>query len=86
MGINAGKGVKMKESTYYNYKELVEKATATGATRDDRLALLEWFNCYGKDYWNGEYYEMDDGLRLYPVAVFDYDEGYFTDVDADIRY
>ena len=30
----------MKESNYYNYKELVEKATAAGATSEDRLALV----------------------------------------------
>lgn len=76
----------MKESTYYNYKELVKKATDTGATIDDRLALFDWFDRYGIDYWNGEYYKMDDGLRLYPVAVFDCDGDYYTIVDADIRY
>ena len=48
----------MKKSTYYNYKELVEKATATGAKIDDRLALFDWFDRYGIDYWNGEYYEI----------------------------
>ena len=76
----------MKKSSYYNYKALVEKATATGATRDDRLALLDWFDQYGIDYWEGRYYKMDDGLRLYPIYVFDYDEGYYVLVDADIRY
>ena len=76
----------MKESNYYNYKELVEKATATGATIDDRLALFDWFDRYDIDYWNGEYYQMDDGLRLYPIYAFDSNEGCFVLVDADIRY
>ena len=26
----------------------------------------EWFDHYGNDYWNGEYYDADD-LRIYPV-------------------
>lgn len=30
----------MKGATYYNYKELVEKATATGATRETGLRFL----------------------------------------------
>ena len=76
----------MKESTYYNYKELFEKATATGATRADRLALFDWFDQYSIDYWNGEYYQMDDGLRLYPIYVFDCNEGCYVIFDADIRY
>ena len=76
----------MKESTYYNYKDLVEKATATGATREDRLALFDWFDCYGIDYWNGFYYVMEDGTRLCPVYTYDYNEGCYILVDADIRY
>lgn len=76
----------MKESNYYKYKELVEKATATGATREDRLALLDWFNQYGVDYWKESYYKMDDGLTLYPIYVFDYDKGCYVLVDVDIIY
>lgn len=76
----------MKNANYYNYKELVEKATATGATRGDRIALFYWFDQYGIDYWNGQYYKIDDSLRLYPVFVFDYDEGCYNLVDANIRY
>lgn len=76
----------MKDVSYYNYKELVEKATATGATRDDRIALFDWFDRYGIDYWNGFYYAMEDGTRLCPVYVYNYDEGYYDLVDADIRY
>lgn len=75
----------MKPS-YYNYKELVEKATASGATREDRITLYKWFERYGIDYWNGKYYKMENGARLYPVCVFDYDEGYYILVDVDIRY
>ena len=76
----------MKESNYYNYKELVEKATAVGTTKEDRLALLDWFDRYGIDYWTGYYYKMDNGLRLCPVYIYDYDEGFYILVDADIRY
>ena len=82
----------MKEASYYNYKELVEKATAFGATKEDKLNLFDWFDRYGIDYWRGEYYAMEDGTRLYPIyqGVGEQDEdGDFDDyevVDAEIRF
>ena len=77
---------------YYNYKELAEKATAYGATKEDRINLFNWFECYGRDYWNGEHYTMENGVRLCPIyqGVGEPDaDGGFDDyeiVDAEIRF
>lgn len=29
--------------------------------------LGEWFNLYGRDYWNGECYHVDQDNNLYPI-------------------
>lgn len=56
----------------YSYEELLN-AVKTAATEENVNALGEWFNSYGMDYWNGEYYDAD-GIRIYPV---------YTEVDED---
>ena len=77
---------------YYNYNELKEKATAFGATKEDRINLFNWFECYGRDYWNGEHYVMGNGARLCPIyeGVGEPDEdGCFDDyevADAEIKF
>lgn len=49
----------------YSYSELLE-AVKANATPDNVDALGEWFEQYGDQFWNGEYYDAD-GLRLFPV-------------------
>ena len=49
--------------SYYDYPELRAKAVQTRAQADID-ALGEWFANYGSDFWNGEYYDAEDGLRL----------------------
>jgi hypothetical protein len=58
-------------ASYYEYEELRAAAAAPGANQADIDALGEWFNQHGSMYWNGEYYDADDGLRLYPVYKWD---------------
>ena len=58
----------------YSYEELRAAATADGATEQDVNALGEWFERYGQTCWNGEYYDADDGLRLFPVVAWDDEE------------
>lgn len=48
---------------YYSYQELREKALS--GNQDDVNALGYWFNSYGSDYWNGEYYDAD-GFQVVP--------------------
>jgi len=53
---------------YYDYNELRQRAIDGDANDVD--ALGEWMENYGRRYWNGEYYDLGDGLRLYPFADF----------------
>lgn len=52
-------------ANYYEYEELRKKALS--GNQEDINALGEWFEQYGDRYWNGEYYNADDGMRLFPV-------------------
>lgn len=70
----------------YNYEELKEKAMAVNATKEDRMALLNWFENYGNMYWNGECYNIENGYGLYPVCeLYDEENNLFDVVDAEIR-
>lgn len=53
----------------YNYEELEAAATKFGATQEEIDALGEWFERFGRRYWNGECYEVSEkeGLYLYPM-------------------
>ena len=44
----------------------------------------EWFEQYGDEYWNGEYYNADDGIRVYPI-VKEVDEDEYETVGYEIR-
>ena len=50
----------------YDYDELKNKALGVDATEEDVNKLGEWFEQYGDEFWNGEYYEVDSDNRLYP--------------------
>jgi len=56
----------------YEYEELRAIAIAPGAKPEQINALGEWFEQYGSNYWNGEYYDAD-GIRVYPVYDWDND-------------
>lgn len=51
----------------YDYEELKNKALNPEANKQDIDQLGEWFEQYGNNFWNGEYYEIDSCHRLYPV-------------------
>lgn len=51
----------------YSYKELRAAAVAAGASQDAIDALDEWMTSFGNSYWNGECFDIDDGLGLWPV-------------------
>lgn len=70
----------------YNYEELKEKAMAVNATKEDRMALFNWFERHGNMYWNGECYNIENGYGLYPVYESYDEENDLSDiVDAEIR-
>lgn len=56
---------------YYDYETLRAAAIRPGATAEDLRELGEWFERYGMVYWNGEYWDADAGLRLYPIIEWD---------------
>lgn len=66
----------------YSYSELLE-AVKANETPDNVNALGEWFERYGDQFWNGEYYDAD-GLRLFPVYV-EADEDQFEIVGYEVR-
>lgn len=53
--------------SYYDYKELRAKAVSPDATQADIDALGDWFYRYGDRYWNGEFFNADEGRELWPV-------------------
>jgi hypothetical protein len=54
-------------ANYESYKELRENALKPNATQEEINELGEWFSQYGDMFWNGEYYDADDGVRVYPI-------------------
>ena len=72
-----------------NYTELREKALNTNATAEDRLELFFWMEQNAMMCWNGECFDIDNGLRLFPIHDFEYDEyGEIEEVkviDAEIK-
>lgn len=52
--------------TRYDYEELKNKALKTN-NQEDINALGEWFENYGMEFWNGEYYEIDSNNSIYPI-------------------
>lgn len=66
----------MLNNLYYRYDELKEQALKPDATQDEINALGEWFNEFGGDFWNGEYYSVDEkrDIKIYPV---------FEEIDED---
>lgn len=69
---------------YYNYQELRQKAVAPNATQEDVNALGAWFLRHGEKFWNGESYDMGDGLRIFPIWE-EIDEDNYEIVGYEIR-
>ena len=51
---------------YYDYKKLKAAAMTATATQIDIDTLGEWFAAFGRNFWNGEYYDADD-FKIIPV-------------------
>ena len=66
------------------YQELEHKALSADATQEDANRLGKWFELYGESYWNGEYYNVDDTHRLFPIDMEDAD-GDFHRVGWELR-
>lgn len=81
----------MLSHDYYDYQELKEKAMRSDATKEDRLALLKWFEHNYQGIYNGEHYPLEDGYSIKPIYApvgepdedGDYEE--WELIDAEIR-
>lgn len=73
----------------YTYAEKRAKAIAPDSTVEDRLALYNWMEDHDMGDWNGECFNIDNGLYLYPVYKYTYDkDGEIEEVelvDAEVR-
>ena len=70
--------------TSYDYEELKNKALSADAKQEDVNALGEWFECFGDKYWNGEYFSVENGIRLYRVEK-EVDEGEWETTGYELR-
>lgn len=53
-------------SNYYDYKELREQAI-NNPTDENLDSLGSWCEQFGDDSWNGEYFDLEDGHKLYRI-------------------
>lgn len=73
------------------YQELKEKAMSPESTKEDRIALVSWFERNSHEMNNGEDYPLEDGYSIKPiwkgVGEPDEDGDYlvYEIVDAEIR-
>ena len=69
--------------TRYDYQELREKAIEN-PTFENLEALADWLSNYDMNSWNGEFWDIDDGQRLYPIYGDEDENGYFPIVNYEI--
>ncbi len=68
----------------YSFDELRARAVKADSTREDRLELEKWLSAYDMHSWNGEYYDIDGGLKLYPIYDGPDEDDLYTLVDCEI--
>ena len=69
--------------TRYDYQELREKAI-NNPTFDNLKNLADWLSNYDTNSWNGEFWDIDDGQRLYHVYGDEDENGCFPIVNYEI--
>lgn len=67
----------------YDYEEL-RAAAVENPTFENMEALADWLENYNMSSWNGEYFDIDDGLRLYPIYGAEDEDGCFPIIDYKI--
>lgn len=68
----------------YSYEELEAKAMRPDASQEDIENLADWFWHYGENYWNGEYFGIDETHVLVPIYE-EVADGEFEIVRHEIR-
>lgn len=71
--------------TRYDYQELRAKAIEN-PTFENLEALADWLDYYdyNRKSWNGEFWDIGDGLRLYPIYGDEDENGCFPIVNYEI--
>ena len=69
--------------TRYDYQEL-RAAAIENPTFENLEALADWLRNYDTKSWNGEFWDIDNGLRLYPVYGDEDEDGRFPIVNYEI--
>ena len=69
--------------TRYDYEELRAKAI-NNPTFENLEALADWLRNYDMNSWNGEFWDIDDGQRLYPIYGDEDEDGDFPIVNYKI--
>ena len=67
----------------YDYQELRAKAI-NNPTFENLEALADWLRNYDMNSWNGEFWDIDDGQRLYPIYGDEDEDGDFPIVNYKI--
>ena len=80
--------------SYYSFQELIENVYEyTTNTKENRLALIDWFREYGMKYWNGECWSTDViidnkayDIEVKPIYIYreEYDE--HETVDGEVWF
>ena len=71
-------------SNRYAYEELRTAAIRPGATQEEINTLGEWFEQYGLEYWNGEYFDAD-GYRVYRIERHDPERDIYDIIGYEIQ-
>ena len=69
--------------TRYDYEEL-RAAAIDNPTFENMEALADWLRNYDGNSWNGEFWDIGDGLRLYPIYGDEDENGCFPTVNYEI--
>lgn len=73
-----------KDFNRYSYAEFRARVEQPDAEQIDIDTLGAWFDEFGTEYWNGEYFDAD-GLRVFPVVEWDEENDIGNIVQYEIR-
>lgn len=74
------------EVNYYAYEDLAIRYYETRADADLKK-LAEWYDNYGRMYWNGECYDAAELGHLYPVySETENEDGDYEIIGWEMRY
>lgn len=67
----------------YEYPE-ARAAALNDPTFENCDALRDWLDAYAPGTWNGEYYDIDEGKRLFPILGEEDEYGCFPTIGYEI--